>query len=95
VHSLSAFRGLTGYFLLLNYDIKGPRGEEDTVKARRLIESSTFEPETLQIIFKGFDEAWSEISHQFDDTGDTTVEQARLRLAHAVLVVAREGSDDP
>ena len=65
------------------------------MKARRLIESSTFEPETLQIIFKGFDEAWSEISHHFDDTDDTTVEQARLRLAHAVMVVAREGSDDP
>jgi hypothetical protein len=28
------------------------------VKARRLIESPTFEPETLEVIYKAFDAAW-------------------------------------
>ena len=63
------------------------------MKARRLIESSTFPPETLHTVFKAFDDAWSEISHHFN--GDANeVERGRTRLAHAVLVVAREDSDD-
>jgi hypothetical protein len=61
------------------------------MKARRLIEASTFEPETLEVIFQAFDDAWSEISHHFADEH----EKARLRLAHAMLVVAREDSKDP
>jgi hypothetical protein len=61
------------------------------VKARRLIEASTFEPETLQVVYKAFDDAWAEIAHHFADCH----EQARMRLAHAVLIVAREDSDDP
>ena len=35
--------------------------------------------------------AWAEIAHHFDDDQ----EGARLRLAHALLGVAREDSDDP
>ena len=61
------------------------------MKARRLIESATYQPETLQTAFKAFDDAWAEISHHFN--GDA--EDARARLAHAVLIVTREDSDDP
>jgi hypothetical protein len=61
------------------------------MKARSLIESSIYQPETLQTVFEAFDEAWAEISHHF--TGDA--EDARARLAHAVLIVTREDSDDP
>ena len=61
------------------------------MKARRLIESATYQPETLQTAFKAFDEAWAEIAHHFN--GDA--EDARARLAHAVLIVTREDSDDP
>jgi hypothetical protein len=61
------------------------------VKARRLIESSIYEPETLQTAFKAFDDAWAEIAHYFDGHAD----DARARLAHAVLIVTREDSDDP
>jgi hypothetical protein len=61
------------------------------MKARRLIESSIYEPETLHTAFKAFDDAWAEISHRFN--GDA--EDARARLAHAVLIVTREDSDDP
>jgi hypothetical protein len=61
------------------------------MKARRLIESSIYEPETLQTAFKAFDDAWTEIAHHFDGHA----EDARARLAHAVLIVTREDSDDP
>ena len=64
------------------------------MKARRLIESSAFEPETLQIISQAFDQAWGEIAHHFGADAPT-IEDARTRLAHACLVVAREGSNDP
>ena len=60
------------------------------MKARRLIESTIYEPEALQVVFKAFDGAWAEIAHHFD--GD--VEQARLRLAHAVLIVTKGDSVD-
>ncbi len=72
------------------------RGKIDAVvmKARRLIEASTFQPETLAVLFKAFDDAWTEIEPHF--AGDeAAIEQARLRLAHAVLIVAREDDDDP
>lgn len=64
------------------------------MQARRLIENSAFEPAILHVIFQAFDDAWAEIAHHFN--GDSReVEQARTRLAHAVLIVARDGSDDP
>jgi hypothetical protein len=64
------------------------------VKARRLIESSSFEPETLEVLFKAFDDAWSEIEPHFAGD-DVATEHARLRLAHAILIVARQDDDDP
>jgi hypothetical protein len=62
------------------------------MKARRLIESSAYGPVTLKVISQAFDEGWSEIAHHFH--GDPSIEDARLRLAHAVLVVAREDIND-
>jgi hypothetical protein len=41
---------------------------EDGLSVRRLIETSTYEPETLHVVFQAFDEAWGEIAHHF--TGD-------------------------
>jgi hypothetical protein len=61
------------------------------MKARRLIESSSFGPHTLHVLSQAFDDAWNQIAHHFG--GET--EGARTRLAHAVLVVAREDSNDP
>ena len=63
------------------------------MKARRLIASSTFEPETLEVSHKAFDGAWSKISDHFAGE-DAATESARMRLAHAVLIVAREDSRD-
>jgi hypothetical protein len=64
------------------------------MKARRLIEDSHYEPRTLRCIFDGFDQAWNDVADQFG-TDPRTIEDARLRLAHACLIVARDGSDDP
>jgi hypothetical protein len=61
------------------------------MKARRLIETSTFEPETLAVIYQAFDDAWAEFS---DHCAADEKEHARMRLAHAVLIVAREDSRD-
>ena len=62
------------------------------MKARRLIECSTYGPVTLAVLYRALDDAWAEIAHKFvvEDHVD-----ARLRLAHALLVVAREDSSDP
>jgi hypothetical protein len=54
----------------------------------------TYEPRTLRIIFDGLDQAWNEVAVHFG-TDPRTIEDARLRLAHACLIVARDGSDDP
>jgi hypothetical protein len=61
------------------------------MEARRLIEKSSFEPETLHVIFTAFDAAWSQIENRYNGDAET----GRLRLAHAMLIVAREGSRDP
>lgn len=60
------------------------------MRAHRLLEGSTFTAETLSVIFQAFDGAWSEISHLFQHDS----EDARTRLAHAVLIVARPDSRD-
>lgn len=53
------------------------------MKARKLIEGSIVEPDTWQVTSQAFDAAWAEIARYFDQ--DT--EAARLRLAHAILVL--------
>jgi hypothetical protein len=63
------------------------------MKARQLIEGSTYGPETLKVIGKAFDDAWSEIAGHFSHNG-LQAQSARLKLAHAVLAVARDDSRD-
>ena len=63
------------------------------MEARRLIESSSYGPETLHVIFQVFDEAWGEIAKTFGNDAQD-IKRARMRLAHALLAVAGEGSDD-
>ena len=52
------------------------------MKARRLIETATFAPAALRVIYEAFDNAWTEIAPHFE--GDDKIEDARTRLAHAV-----------
>ena len=55
------------------------------MKARRLIEDSDYAPETLTVIYQAFDDAWAEVAGHFDEDQHAN---ERLRLAHAILVVA-------
>ena len=63
------------------------------MKARKLIEGATYGPETLKVIGKAFDDAWSEIAPHFSQNGLQS-QSARLKLAQAVLSVARDDSRD-
>jgi hypothetical protein len=64
------------------------------MEARRLIEGSTFTPETLEVLYRAFDQAWLEVSEHYAGHRDLA-EDARTRLAHAVLLVGCEDSNDP
>jgi hypothetical protein len=64
------------------------------MNARKLIEGSVRSPEALKILGKAFDEAWSVVAHKFN--GDAqAIEQARVRLAQAVLAVSDGDNADP
>jgi hypothetical protein len=61
------------------------------MKARQLIDGGAFGPETLKAVGQAFDEAWAQIAANFgNDPHD--VGRARLRLADAMLSVAKEDS---
>jgi hypothetical protein len=61
------------------------------MKARELIEGASYGPEALKAIGRAFDEAWASIAGNFSDDQVAT---ARLRLANALLAVARNNSRD-
>jgi len=48
-------------------------------------------PDTLKAVCEAFDQAWMEIAGNF---GTTQVENARLKLAEAMMSVATEDSTD-
>jgi hypothetical protein len=60
------------------------------MRARALIDGAAFGPDALKVIGQAFDEAWQEIVGNFGDPQD--IEQARFRLANAVLSIAQEDS---
>ncbi len=64
------------------------------MKARQLIGSSIYGPRALRVVFQAFDGAWNDMAVQFGND-QRAIERARQRLAHALLVVASEDSDDP
>jgi hypothetical protein len=63
------------------------------VKAQQLIDGTAYGPEALKAIGQAFDEAWLQIADNFGDDA-IDVEQARLRLAQALLSIADEDSRD-
>jgi hypothetical protein len=63
------------------------------MKARRLIDGAAYGPEALKVIGQAFDEAWACIAGHFGEE-TKSVEEARLKLAEAVLSVASEDSCD-
>jgi hypothetical protein len=65
----------------------------ESVKAPELIRSASYGPDTLNVLFKAFDDAWNEIRPSVSDDA-MAVEAARLRLANILLSLAREDSRD-
>jgi hypothetical protein len=58
------------------------------MKARRLIDGAAYGPDALKALGQAFDEARASIAGNFgDDASD--IERARLKLATALLSVAR------
>jgi hypothetical protein len=63
-------------------------------KARQLIASATYGPDTLKVLFKAFDDAWEQLAPKYYGADPTATEAMRLKLANAVLSLAGEDSKD-
>jgi hypothetical protein len=63
------------------------------MRARKLIESASFGPETLNTLFQAFDQAWAILAPRYGSDA-TAIEAARTRLANILLSLARADSRD-
>jgi hypothetical protein len=67
--------------------------ETSIMRARQLIDGASFGPDALNAIGKAFDVAWEEIAGNFgNDPAD--IDNARWKLANALLSIASEDSRD-
>jgi hypothetical protein len=64
------------------------------MKARQIVESGSFGPDTLNVAYQAFDEAWASIAAHFG-TDPMAIEAARIKLANAILAVSKDDSRDP
>jgi hypothetical protein len=62
------------------------------MKARQVLEQSSFGPEDLAIITTAFEDAWRELGADY--LGQDARASARMRLAVIVLDLARHGIPD-
>src|SRR5262245_32874689 len=72
----------------------GASNWERGVEARQLIRGRAYGPDTLKVIFKAFDDAWDVLAPAASSRA-AAIQLARLQLAHIILGLAREDSDDP
>jgi hypothetical protein len=63
------------------------------MRARQLIYGASFGPDALKAIGEAFDAAWADIAGNFGED-PTNIDNARYKLANAVLLVASEDSRD-
>jgi hypothetical protein len=63
------------------------------MRARQIVESGSFGPETLKVAYQAFDEAWQSVASYFG-SDPVTIEAARTKLANAILAVCHEESRD-
>jgi hypothetical protein len=63
------------------------------MRARRLIGSASYGPDTLKVLFQAFDEAWTTLALRYGDD-QPAIEVARMRLANIMLTLSREDSRD-
>jgi hypothetical protein len=63
------------------------------MEARRLIEGASYGPDTLNVLFRAFDEAWTILAPRYG--GDApAIGAARIRLANILLGLARDEDRD-
>jgi hypothetical protein len=61
-------------------------------EARELIAGASYDPQTLNMIGKAFDEAWAIIARNYHT--ELAAEAGRLKLANIVLSLAADGERD-
>ena len=66
---------------------------ERDVEAKRLIGQASYGPEMLSVLFQAFDEAWAALAPTCGEN-PLAIHAARLKLANAILSLAREGIQD-
>jgi hypothetical protein len=59
-------------------------------KARRMIESATFDPDTLNTLRRAFDEAWAVVAGDYWNNPQSK-EDARACLASIMIGLAKDG----
>ena len=64
------------------------------MKARHLVGSASFGPETLKGIIQAFDDAWNSIAANIGNN-PLAIEAARLKLANIILAIAQNEGGDP
>lgn len=64
------------------------------MKARNLIESSSFGPDALKALWQAFDEAWNSVAANYG-SDQTAIEDARFRLATYMIALAASGVTEP
>ena len=60
-----------------------------SMRARQLIDSASYGPDVLKIVYQAFDEAWSAIEGNFGDD-PATIEAAGIKLAKIILTFPPE-----
>ena len=85
------FAPIDGARSALYFKLGRRRGTIPVMKARQLIDGSSFGPEALKAIGQAFDTAWQEIAGNFGSDA-AEIEAARLQLASALLSIANEES---
>jgi hypothetical protein len=63
------------------------------MKARELISSASYGPETLKIVFESFDRAWESIAADFGDN-PLAIQAARVKLANIILSMPHHHQSD-
>jgi predicted Zn-dependent protease with MMP-like domain len=61
------------------------------MEARKLLDAAPYCPQTVEVLKRALDEAWSSIA---STTSPDLVENTRLSLAHAIVAHAGLGSTD-
>lgn len=61
---------------------------------RKLTETGSYAPDTLEVIYAAFDAAWEEVAPRVGPD-PTAIEFARIRLAQAILIAAEADASDP